>query len=141
MEKARKNSRRTAQEPPTVRRTILVIDSDPIVGELLRGYLAQQKGFQLFESKAGAEGIEAAVRHLPDVIFLGFRLDDMGGLEAHEALRQNPVTKDIPVIYVSSFFTLRTVEKATVKGAKGFISRPFTISKIHNKLNTVLGPS
>ncbi|GAB4351030.1 MAG: hypothetical protein Kow0099_34930 [Candidatus Abyssubacteria bacterium] len=107
----------------------------------MRGYLAEQKRFELLESKTGAEGIKAAVNHLPDVIFLGFRLEDMGGLEAHEALRQNPVTSKIPVIYVSSFFTLRTVEKATVKGAKGFISRPFTLSKIQNKLHTVLGPA
>ena len=90
---------------------------------------------------SGAEGIRAALEHLPDLILLDFRLVDMSGLEAHETLQQNPATKDIPVIYSSSFLTLRTIEQAAMKGAKGFISKPFTPSQIYSKVATALSPT
>ena len=86
----------------------------------------------------GVEGIRAAVEHVPDLILLDFRLIDMSGLEAHEILRRNPVTQHIPVIYSSLFLTLKTIEQAAMKGAKGFISKPFNPSDIYAKVTSAL---
>ena len=133
-----KKRQRSGHKPPEVKTKLLIIDDDPVSACLLRDYLGKVKGFEVLTAETGIEGIRMAVEHVPDLILVDFRLVDMSGLEVHEHLRQNPTTKDIPVIYSSSFLTLRTIEQATRKGAKGFISKPFTPSEIYTKVATAL---
>jgi len=108
---------------------------------MLRNYLGGEKGFKMFVAGNGAEGLRMAVEHVPDLILLDFRLDDMSGLDVHDRLSQNPATAKIPVVYASPFLTFRTIERASSKGAKGFIRKPFTPSEIYTKLTTVLSSS
>ena len=138
MKSSPRKRHRTVQKPPKTRSKILIIDNDPVPGDLLRNYLGGEKGFVIVAAETGAEGIRKAIEEVPDLILLDFRLTDMSGLEVHEKLRQNPSTREIPVIYLSYFLTLRTIEQATVKGAKGFISKPFTLSGIYTKVTSVL---
>jgi CheY-like chemotaxis protein len=62
----------------------------------------------------------------------------MGGLEVHDRLRLEPLTENIPIVYLSSFLTLRVVEQASEMGAKGFLRKPFTPSEILRKVTTAL---
>jgi len=133
--KKRKPSR---QQPPQSTWKILIIDDDVATTVPLRDYLRSEKGFDVLIAGTGVEGIRAAVEHVPDLILLDFRLIDMSGLEAHEILRRNPVTQHIPVIYSSLFLTLKTIEQAAMKGAKGFISKPFNPSDIYAKVTSAL---
>ncbi|RJP70742.1 MAG: response regulator [Candidatus Abyssobacteria bacterium SURF_17] len=134
--RCRSSQKRSPKNP-----RILVVDSDTVMAELMRSYLGDEKGYEVLIAETGASGIRAALEQLPDLILVDFRLADMSGLEMHDRLRQNPATKEIPVIYVSSFLTLRTIEKATDKGARGFISKPFTLSEIYTKVATILSSS
>lgn len=140
MKKASKKRRQPPRKQSSPRTRILVIDSDPVAAELVHGYLGDKRGYEVMEAATGAEGVKMAREKEPHLILLSFRLDDMGGLDVHEMLRQDPATKGIPVIYVSSFFTLRAIERATIKGAKGFLNKPFTLTDIYSKVSTVLGP-
>ena len=117
---------------------ILIIDADIAIAALIGGYLEGEKGFKVLTAQTGADGVSIARKRLPDLILLDFRLDDMSGLEVHERLLQEPSTKQIPVVYVSSFLTLRMIEEASMKGAKGFIRKPFNLSEIYRKVATVL---
>jgi len=138
MKSSLRKHHRTVQKPSKTKSKILIIDNDPVAGDLLRNYMGGEKGFVIVAAETGAEGIRKAAEEVPDLILLDFRLTDMSGLEVHEKLRQNPSTREIPVIYLSYFLTLRTIEQATVKGAKGFISKPFTLSGIYTKVTSVL---
>ena len=120
------------------RTSILIIDTDPMMANLLRGYLEDEKGFVVYSAETAAEGIRLASEQIPDLILMDFRLGEVSGLEVHDHFRQNPATQEIPVVYLSSFLTLRRIEQATVKGARGFITKPFTQSEIYNKVTTVL---
>ena len=117
---------------------ILVVDNDPVVAEMLKNYLGGKKTYSVLAAESGAEGIQQAIDHMPDLILMDTRLTDMSGLDVQEQLKQNPVTKDIPIIYVSSFHSLRVIEQATRQGAKGFIAKPFTLSSIYTKMASVL---
>ncbi len=133
-----KNRHRSHQKQPKPKTTILIIDGDPTASDLLHNYLEGEKGFHVVTAETGADGIRAAIEYAPDLILLDIRLSDMSGLEVHERLRAHRATASIAVIYLSSFFTLRTVEQATVKGARGFLCKPFTLSQIYTKVETVL---
>jgi CheY-like chemotaxis protein len=120
---------------------ILVIDSDPVVTAILCNCLESEKGFTVLASDNGSAGVKMAVDHTPDLIFLDVRLKDMSGLEVHDRIQSDPFTERIPVVYISSFLTLRTIEKASDMGAKGFIRKPFTPDEIYGKVERVLGYS
>lgn len=109
-----------------------------MMATLLRGYLEDEKGFVVYAAETAAEGIRLASEKMPDLILMDFLLGEASGFEVHDSLRQNPATQDIPVVYLSSFLTLRRIEQATVKGARGFITKPFTQSEIYNKVTSVL---
>ncbi len=138
MKSSPRKQRHAAQKTSRSKYKILIVDNDPAADDLLRNYLSGEKGFVIITAETGAEGIRKATEELPDLILLDFRLTDMTGLEVHEKLRQDASTKEIPVIYLSYFLTLRTIEQATVKGAKGFVSKPFTPSGIYTKITSVL---
>lgn len=131
--------RTTSQSPGQTREKILIIDSDPAMITPLRGYLEGEKGFDVSVAQTGMAGVKAALELVPDLILLDFRLSDMSGLEVHDKLRLEPLTERIPIVYISSFLTLRVVEQASSRGAKGFLRKPFTPSEIFRKVTTVLG--
>jgi len=118
---------------------ILIVDSDPLMVDVLRDWLEGEKGFTVLAADNGIEGVRMAVNHKPDLMLLDVRLKDMSGLEVHGRMHGDPNTEAIPVIYISSFLTLRTIEKASSMGAKGFIRKPFTPAEIYVKVARVLG--
>ena len=130
--------RNTPQIAHQAKKKILIIDSDPVTTALLRSYLEDEKGYFVLTAGSGSAGVRIAVERLPDLILLDFRLTDMSGLEVHDKLRLKPVTDRIPIVYVSSFLTLRVVEQASDKGAKGVLRKPFTLSEMYRKVATVL---
>ncbi len=130
--------RNDPQTPEQARNRILIIDSDPAMIALLRGFLEGEKGYLVSSAQTGVDGVEAAMNHVPDLILIDFRLSDMSGLEVHDRLRLEPLTEKIPIVYLSSFLTLRVVEQASGMGAKGFLRKPFTPSEILRKVTTAL---
>jgi CheY-like chemotaxis protein len=136
--KFRSKKRRSPVRPFAATR-ILIIDSDPLMIAILRDCLEGEKGFTVFAADTGIDGVRAAIDHMPDLILLDSNLKDMGGLKVHETLLDDPATENIPVVYISSFLTFRTIEKASDMGAKGFIRKPFTPTEIYAKVTRVLG--
>jgi len=78
-------------------KTILIIDDEPALLELLTKTLLQQ-GFRVLKASNGRQGVEFATRHLPDVIILDFTMPEFDGARVVELLRANARTKDIPIL-------------------------------------------
>ena len=90
--------RLTGKQP--VRR-VLVIDDDEISRFLLRGLLDDLPCL-ISEARDGEEGLKLARRDAPDAIFLDLVMPGVSGLEVLERLRAEPVTRDVPVVVVTS---------------------------------------
>jgi PAS domain S-box-containing protein len=78
-------------------KTILVIDDEPSILELLTKTLLQ-KGFSVLRTADGRTGVGFASRYLPEVIILDFSMPEFGGLQIVELLRAHPRTKNIPIL-------------------------------------------
>jgi two-component system cell cycle response regulator len=141
MKASPKKVKRAPRSSHQMKTKILVIDTDSMIAEMLDNYLAGKRNFSVLAAESGSKGIELAIEHMPDLILLDTRLNDMSGLDVHEELKHNPVSKNIPIIYVSSFPSLRIIEQATKKGAKGFVTKPFTFPRIYKKMASVLHTS
>ncbi|HSG06083.1 MAG TPA: ATP-binding protein, partial [Nitrospiria bacterium] len=79
---------------------ILVVEDDPTVGRLLTLYLTQE-GYHVDHAMDGEEAIEKARLLKPFAITLDIMLPRKDGWEVLQRLKQNPDTKDIPIIIVS----------------------------------------
>ena len=94
--------------------TVLIIDDDVAVLELLRAVLAGPQ-LTLLTATSAAAGLEHFSRELPDVVLLDIELGDLGGLETFRRLRQ--VEPRTPVIFVTGSGTTSTAIEAMVLDA------------------------
>jgi CheY-like chemotaxis protein len=87
-------------------------------------YLLEKNGYEVLQARDGAEGIEAAVLHKPDMILLDIQLPLMDGHAVARALRTNPDMILIPIVAVTSYAMVGDREKAFSAGCSGFIEKP-----------------
>ena len=85
---------------PDSERTVLVIDDDPTALDLL-GRTLQGAGLRVVTASEGHEALRLARSLLPAAITLDVRMPGMDGWEVLGALKQDPRTRDIPVIMVT----------------------------------------
>jgi PAS domain S-box-containing protein len=89
--------RRTSPSSGKEVKTVLIIDDEPALLELLAKTLLC-KGFQVLPAGTGRSGIEFAVGSHPDVIILDLTMPDCSGIQVVESLRARPDTKSIPIL-------------------------------------------
>lgn len=80
---------------------ILIVEDDVNSRKLLRDVLGA-KGYQTLESETAEEGLRLAFEHHPDLILMDIRLPGMSGIEALKLLRDDPGTRNIPVVAVTA---------------------------------------
>jgi len=83
-----------------IKNPILVIDDDAEIRYTIGQYLIS-KGYEVVFADSGNAGIEMALEHQPFAITLDIILPDRDGWSVLKELKENPITKDIPVILVS----------------------------------------
>ena len=84
----------------TKKNTILVIDDDPTIHDLVKRFLVKQ-GFEVLTANSGAEGIRLARIVQPEAITLDVMMPGMDGWSVLTALKANPHTAGIPVIMMT----------------------------------------
>lgn len=116
---------------------ILVIDSSSVVRELFLDALIPE-GYEVLIASTGEEALEQLRSALPDVIFLARVLPDISGLELLRLLQQDPWTREIPAVFVTSASREKYVAEALQTGAVDFLLKPFTREVIRVKTSGVL---
>jgi DNA-binding response OmpR family regulator len=110
--------------------TILVIDDDPTIHDLVKRFLVKQ-GFKVLTANSGAEGIRLARMIQPEAITLDVMMPGIDGWSVLTALKANPHTADIPVIMMTM---IDDQNLGYALGASEYLLKP-----INNKqLETVL---
>ncbi|MEO0013808.1 MAG: hypothetical protein RLZZ535_2197 [Cyanobacteriota bacterium] len=80
--------------------TVLVIDDDPTIHDLVRRFLSKQ-GFNVRTANSGEEGLRLAKLIKPEAITLDVMMPGMDGWSVLTALKANPQTADIPVVMMT----------------------------------------
>ena len=114
--------------PATTRHVALYIDDNQSNVQLMQGILARRPDVRLLTAFQGGLGLELARQHCPDIILLDLHLPDMNGDEVLKRLRENPATRDIPVVMVSADATPRQIERLLGLGADDYLSKPFDVT-------------
>lgn len=120
------------------RRKVLVVDDDPSMIKVLR-LLLKTKGFDIIEAESGMKAIAAARRQLPDIVLLDIMMPDVDGFEVCRKLKLDPLTEDIPVIFVTARTAREHVERGISLGAQGYIKKPFLPADLVAKIDELTG--
>ncbi len=116
---------------------ILVIDDEPSILTLVESILAAN-GYEVFTASDGQEGYDKAQQYIPDLILLDVVMPKMDGSAMAEALRMNPVTEDIPVIFLTGLVEKDEEERASQQiGGNIFIAKPFTPGELLSMIGNV----
>ncbi|HEX2057765.1 MAG TPA: diguanylate cyclase [Actinomycetota bacterium] len=102
---------------------VLVVDDDPDLRALANIQL-DHGGFDVIQAASGQECLALASTHSPDVILLDIMMPGMDGAEVLSALSGDPVTKDIPVVFVSALSSPEDKVKGLENGAVDYITKP-----------------
>ncbi|HYO61685.1 MAG TPA: diguanylate cyclase [Actinomycetota bacterium] len=102
---------------------VLVVDDDPDLRALAHIQL-DDSGFDVIQAGSGLECLALASTHSPDVILLDIMMPGMNGSEVLTALSGDPVTKDIPVVFVSALSSLEDKVRGLENGAVDYITKP-----------------
>jgi len=99
---------------------VLSIEDDAFLSSLVSGKLVE-RGFSVVTASTGKDGLAKATLEHPDLILLDIMLPDMGGFEILEHLKNNPETKNIPVIILSNLGGRDEIEKGVSLGASSYL--------------------
>jgi len=80
---------------------VLTIDDSKFLQMTTKSML-EKAGCKVFLAYSGEEGLKSAEKNMPDVILLDITMPGMDGLQACQALKENPKTYGIPIIMVTS---------------------------------------
>ncbi len=104
--------------------TVLIVDDDRINVRILDTML-QKEGYQTLTAGDGEEAYQIARDKQPDLILLDIMMPDVDGFEACVDLRQDQLTTDIPVIFLSALADSESKVKAFNIGAVDYVCKPF----------------
>jgi two-component system chemotaxis response regulator CheY len=93
---------------------------------------------EVYEAANGKEGLAALDAHWIDLAILDINMPVMNGEEMINSMHENPTTKDIPVVVVSTEGSETRIERLRQKGAR-FIQKPFSPEKIRDAIHEITG--
>jgi len=108
--------------------TLLIIDDDSINISVLRNIL--DKEYDVYVEKDGLSGIERAKELSPDLILLDIVMPAMSGFEVMSKLKNENLTRYIPVIFVTGLANTKDEERGFILGAADYINKPFSASVV-----------
>ena len=116
----------------------MIVDDEAAFLELLKDSL-ELRGFEVITaSSAVGAGIEMALKK-PDAILMDIRMPGINGLQACEAIKKNPATKDIPIMVISALSGDADIKKARKVGVSEYFVKPVNIESVVTKLKATLG--
>ena len=124
-------------------KTVLVIDDDPDIRDLVIWKLSQA-GYATLAEGDGEAGLAAAGGNgtppatLPDLVLVDWMMPKLSGIEVCRALRENPVTAQIPVILLTAKAQDAELERGLAAGADDYIVKPFSPKEMLKRVEALL---
>ncbi|HLF91306.1 MAG TPA: adenylate/guanylate cyclase domain-containing protein [Anaerolineales bacterium] len=116
---------------------ILVVDDTPANLRLLAGMLTEHH-YKVRPVPNGSLALGAAKAVPPDLILLDINMPGMNGYEVCQALKADPTTRDIPVIFISALDEVMDKVRAFEVGGVDYITKPFQFAEVIARVETHL---
>lgn len=115
---------------------VLVIDDDEDICSLVERTMAETEFFVLKATNC-REGFELAKEKQPDVLLLDIMMPEIDGFTMSGAMKKNPLTVHIPIIFLTGRRTYDSIHFAINAGAVDYITKPFSPEDLVKRLRRV----
>lgn len=118
----------------------LIVDDSEIDRELLEAILVKLGYQSVITSSSGQEAMRLAEEHQPDLFFIDINMPKMTGGEFRRLLKENPLTRDIPVIFISGMISKEEEKECGGRFASGdyIVAKPYSKERIAQTINLAL---
>jgi len=125
------------QRTEAISESILIVDDTPANLRLLSQMLTEQ-GYGVRAVTSGARALASARAAPPDLILLDIKMPGMNGYEVCEHLKADPLTRNIPVIFISALDEIQDKVQAFAVGGVDYITKPFQFKEVLARTETHL---
>ena len=119
------------------RSRILVIDDDISVRLRLAELLTANGDFSVEEADNGTDGLRLVTEFAPDLVLLDLMMPGLTGLEVCTQVRQNPRSREVPIIVLSAADESDAMIAALDAGADDYLRKPFSSAELRAKVRTI----
>lgn len=123
--------------PGTVRSTILVVDDETEICDLV-SYNLSREGYRVIAENDGASGLERIFKSPPDLVVLDLLLPKLSGLELLDAIRGEARTRGLPVLVLTARGTEMDKLVGFERGADDYLTKPFSPKELVARVNAIL---
>ncbi|MFI7588483.1 response regulator transcription factor [Spongisporangium articulatum] len=114
--------------------SVLVVDDDPTVSEVVRGYL-ERAGFDVRHAEDGNQALELADHEAPDLVVLDVMLPGLDGIEVCRRLRSRG---DVPIVMLTALGSEVDRVLGLEVGADDYLTKPFSPRELVLRVQSVL---
>lgn len=127
---------KSAPQEDFVSRRILIVDDNEIDLKLIQKTV-EKIGHQALTAENGKIGYEIAKRDKPDLILSDCRMPEMGGVEMCKHLKNDPDTKNIPLVFLTNVETPKNVIECFNMGVENYICKPIRPKVLTSQIKTI----
>ncbi len=123
--------------PRSPRATVLVVDDEEEICELVSYNLARE-GYRVVKEHDGEAAVDRIFKSPPDLLVLDLLLPKMSGLEVLQAIRSEPRTRSLPVLVLTARGTEMDKLVGFERGADDYLTKPFSPKELAARVHAIL---
>jgi two-component system chemotaxis response regulator CheY len=116
----------------------LVVEDSPTMRQLISFSLKRFKGCSIVEAVDGVDALKKLQTEEVDMILTDINMPVMDGLKLVSLVRQNPKTKDVPIVIITTEGAQEDRDRGLALGANAYICKPIQSSHLTQVINELL---
>lgn len=116
---------------------VVLVEDEGDIRDVIE-YNLSREGYTTLAFDNGEDGLEAIQNETPDLVLLDLMLPGIDGLEICRKLKQNPATRDIPIIMITAKTEESDVVLGLGVGADDYVNKPFSPQELIARVKSVL---
>ncbi len=125
-------------EVKSMSKKILVVEDDPALLKL-QSIVLFNGGYEVEATMSGNTAVQLVSEKNPDLVLLDVRLPGLNGFEVCKQIRENPDTKDIPIVFLSAKKSDKEIRYGKEIGGNAYITKPYNSKNVMNTIHKLLG--
>jgi len=117
---------------------ILIVDDEPNIVMTLE-YTFKKSNYEVFIARDGQEALDILKTNFPDIIILDIMMPMVDGFATLEQIRKDDNLQHTKVMFLSAKNKESDIEKGLALGADAYMTKPFSIKKVVEKVEELLG--
>ena len=121
----------------SIRYHLFIVDDEPSITVPLK-FLMEQNRFDVMVVHSGEDALRAIDMFEPDLVLLDVMLPAVDGFQVCQSLRENPLRKNLKIVFLSAMTRDLDIAKGNTLGADAYITKPFSNAEVVRQVKDLL---